>query len=194
MLITNLLLGSGCGAVLEEWWIYLPWSNTINGQETTRSGRRVGRKLSALELVAPLAILCGAPDKVRGRALRIMVDNAGSVAIWRKGYSTKCELSSTLVRAMFEVSASLECRVEVTKVTRCSDIGSEMADALSKAEFLRFRELTLKVGYPLNKNMGEVPKSLLDWIQHPTENLELGREILEEMSLKTKVLGYDNIY
>ena len=127
---TKLVLGSGCGALLEDWWIYIPWSHSVNGDKTTDSGRRIGRKLSALELIGPLAILCGAPDKVRGQALRIMVDNAGSVAIWRKGYSSKCELSSTLVRAMFEVAASLECRVEISKVTRCSDVGSSMLDAL----------------------------------------------------------------
>ena len=110
---SNLTIGNGCGAVLEEWWTYIPWSEVINGEGRTGNGRRIGRKLSALELVGPLALLCGAPDKVRGRPVKIMVDNAGSVAIWRKGYSTSCELSSTLVRAMHEVAVALECRVDV---------------------------------------------------------------------------------
>ena len=120
-----------------------------------------------------------------------MVDNAGSLAIWRKGYSSKCELSSTLVRAMFEVAASLECRVEISKVTRCSDVGSAMSDALSKCEFVKFKELSLDFGYVMNDSMGEIPGALVKWIQGPTENLELGREILEEMSTVTNILGYN---
>ena len=108
--------------VIEEWWTYIPWSDRINSNGMTESGKRLGRKLSALELVGPLALLCGAAEKIRGQAVKIMVDNAGSVAIFRKGYSTSCELSSTLVRAMYEVSVALECRVEILKVTRCSDV------------------------------------------------------------------------
>ena len=129
---TTLTPGSGCGAVLEEWWTYVPWSPVINGEGRMETGKRIGRKLTALELVGPLALVCGAPDKVRGKPVRIMVDNAGSVAIWQKGYSTSCVLSSVLVRAIYEVSVAMECTVDIVKITRCSNKGSEMADALSK--------------------------------------------------------------
>ena len=47
---SNLTIGNGCGAVLEEWWTYIPWSEVINGEGRTGNGRRIGRKLSALEL------------------------------------------------------------------------------------------------------------------------------------------------
>ena len=102
---------------------------------------RLGTKLSALELVGPLALVCGCPEKVRGKPLKIFVDNSGSVAIWRKGYSTTCELSSILVHAIHEVSRSLGCQVDIVKVTRFSNPGSEMADALSKAEYVKFLEV-----------------------------------------------------
>lgn len=102
------------------------------------TGKRIGRKLTALELVGPLALVCGAPDMVRGKPGRIMVDNAGSVAIWQKDYSTSCVLSSVLVRAIYEVSEAMECTVGIVKITRCSNKGSEMVDALSKSDFLKF--------------------------------------------------------
>ena len=188
---TSLTIGSGCGAVLQDWWIYIPWSEFINRGGMTSSGRQVARKLSALELVAPLALLCGAPDKVRGKPLKIMVDNIGSVCIWRKGYSTSCELSSTLVRAIFQVSTALDCDIDIVKVTRCSDTGSEMADALSKAEFLRFRQIANDGNHHVSDHMGNVSQSLLSWINQPQDDWYLGDRILRDMSKYTPILGYN---
>ena len=51
---SSLTLGSGCGAVLEDWWSYIPWGKVINGGDKTEDGKRIGRKFSALELVGPL--------------------------------------------------------------------------------------------------------------------------------------------
>ena len=185
---TTLTLGNGCGAVLEEWWTYIPWSERINNGSRTDGGRIIGRKLSALELVGPLALLSGAPDKVRGKPVMVMVDNAGSVEIFRKGYSTSCELSSTLVRAMYEVSVVLECRVSVVKVTRCSTTGSEMAKALSKVEFMKFREIGLRHNFQLDLKPGLVTKALIDWVANPRLDWELGRKILE-MGKCTEIHG-----
>ena len=153
-------------------------------------GKQVRRKLSALELVGPLAIVCGVPDKVRGKALRVHVDNIGSVEIWKKGYSTTCELSSTLVRAIFEVSAALQCHIDLVKITRCSNPGSDMSDALSKAEFVRFREVATRENCELSEHLGTVPQALHDWIRRPTDDWFLGEKILRELSKTTDVIGY----
>ena len=181
--------GNGCGAVLEDWWCYIPWSQKINGEGETQSGRRIGRKLSALELVGPLVLVSGAADRVRGKPVKIMVDNAGSVAIWRKGYSTSCELSSTLVRALHEVSVALECRVDLLKVARCSDVGSEMADALSKAEFIKFEEISKKHSHVLNRGMATAPKAILEWVANPAFDWMLGTKILREIGEHTSLMG-----
>ena len=101
---------------------------------------------------------------VRGQALKIMVDNAGSCAIWRKGYSTSCALLSVLVRALYEVSVALECKVDILKVSRCSDSGSQMADALSKAGFVNFWELASGSGHTMRELIGSLPKPLIDQI------------------------------
>ena len=62
----------------------------IKDEGRTELGKMIGRKLSALELVGPLALLSRCPGKVKGKQLKIMVDISGSVAIWKKGYSTSC--------------------------------------------------------------------------------------------------------
>ena len=140
--------------------------------------------------MGPLELVCGAPDRVRGQPVRILVDNSGSVAIWKKGYSTSCELSSVLVKTLHEVSAALECQVDIVKVTRCSDVGSQMADALSKAEFVKFLDLSRGTKETMTDCKAELPKALLDWVTQPHEDWNLARSILEEMSGYTKVLGY----
>ena len=170
----------------------MPWSGKINRDGRTVKVKRLRRKLSALELVGPLALLCGAQDKVRGKPMKVMVDNAGSVAIWRKGYSTSCELSSTLVRAMHVVSVALECRLDIMKITRCSDPGSQMADALSKAEFSKFEEVSRKHPFKINSGMTKVPRALIAWINNPCFDWNLGQRILEEMEETTALLGFNH--
>ena len=188
---TSLSLGSGCGALVGNWWSYIAWSDFINGDGEAEGGKRVGRKLSALELVGPLLIVSGGHEMVRGQPLKVFVDNAGSVEIWKKGYSTSCELSSTLVKAIHQVSTAIECRVDIVKITRCSNPQAVMADALSKAEFALFEATSVKEGIVMQENMGWVPQALLDWIDSPRKDIFLGDKILLEMSKSCQIIGYN---
>ena len=79
-------LGLSCRGMSRDWWFYVPWGRKINAG-VSFEGRRLSSKLSVLELVGPLICLAAAPDMVRGRPVRIWVDNIGSVKIWQKGYS-----------------------------------------------------------------------------------------------------------
>ena len=126
-------------------------------------GVKVGRKLLALELVGLLVVVAAA-DQLRNRRLVIWVDNTGSVAIWRKGYSNKWKLSSMLVSV---VVAGLGCRVEVRKITRCSDVGSQLVDHLSKGNFGECRRLAQRTGWPLGVELARLPVALVRWIDKP---------------------------
>ena len=116
-------LGRGTGGVCREEWFYMPWSARVNGGAWKVDGKKVGRKLSALELVVPLAALVVFARRCRLRPVRLWVDNAGSVRIWSKGYSSFCKLSTTLVKAISVVAAGLGSRVDIVKITRCSTEG-----------------------------------------------------------------------
>ena len=63
------------------------------------------------------------------------------------------------------------------KVTRCSNAGTEMADALSKAAFGRFVGLWRG---PL-PDAALVPRALRRWIERPSLSVDLGAEILAEI-------------
>jgi hypothetical protein len=118
------------------------------------------------------------------------VDNIGSVRIWKKGYSTNCQLCTTLVKAIATVAAGLGCRVRMDKVTRCSSTGPLLADALSKADFVKFRDVARESDWELQLEPAKVPVSVLKWIENPVVDDDLGDKILVEISNEVLVLGY----
>jgi len=181
----------GSGGVCGPDWFYYPWSPGINSGSARSLGKKISWKLSALELVGPLIFMAALPDRFRLQPVRIFVDNAGSVCIWRKGYSNNCPLSSAIVRAIGYVSAGLGCRVELVKITRCSDTGPMLADYLSKAKFTEFRRCALSANWALNTAPLRIPTSLLAWLHCPTPDWELGHKILADISTSCLVLGYN---
>ena len=110
--------------------------------------------------------------------------------IWKKGYSSSCLLSSTLVRAIARVAAGLGCRVDITKITRCSTPLADMADALSKCAFTRFWDLSKLAGFSsLPIDPAWIPSALVSWVNDPIPDDNLGDKILFELAKRTLVLG-----
>ena len=73
------------------------------------------------------------------------------------------------------------------KTKRCSIIGADAADALSKADWNRaWKLMPLKDDDP-----GRVPTTILRWIYNPTRDMTLDNKILSDMSKYTKVLYLD---
>ena len=93
------------------------------------------RKLSALELVGQLIGICAGSHILRNQVAVGRVDNAGSVRIFEKGYSTSCKLSNTLVKTIHQVTMGLNIRYFMEKVTRCKTDGAIAADAISKSDW-----------------------------------------------------------
>ena len=183
--------GRGCGGVLGQHWFYIPWSAQVNAGYWKVAGKKVGRKLSALELIGPLAGLVLFARSCQNRPLRIWVDNAGSVGVWRKGYSSFCGLCTTLVKAISVVAAGLGCHVDILKVTRCSGQGAILADLISKASFSEFRQRSLGWGLDMVAGPAAIPKVLLEWVCLPRPDDDLGHRILAHLAQEgLEVLGY----
>jgi len=182
--------GRGCGGIVGPWWFYCPWSWAINSGAAKVEGKKVGRKLAALELVGPLITLAVGHKFLRGGAIKFWVDNAGSVAIWRKGYCNSCSLCNTIVKAMATIAAALGVMVDVTKIRRCSNTGAVVADMISKGELLRACQTAEAHGQPLQQEPARITGPLLAWLQCPIVNDDLGPEILRHIAQQTEVLGY----
>ena len=129
----------------------------INRGPLAADGKRLSRKMSALGLVGPLICLAAAPDLCRGVPLRIWVDNAGSVRVWQKGYSTRCALCNTLFKALATVAAALGSRVDIQKIRRCSTPGAVLADALSKGALAAVCRFSTEFDWPLVASTAAVP-------------------------------------
>jgi len=175
-------IGQGCGGVAAGFWFMLPWGRVINSGVRSPDGSRYSRKMSALELVGPLVCLAAGADLCRGRPVRIWVDNFGSVAIFKKGYSTTCMLSSALASAIAVVATAIGCRLTIDKITRCSSTGAILADELSKGRFeafLRKRPEHLK----LPTEPATIPPSILAWVARPQADNSLGAKILADLGI-----------
>ena len=175
-------IGHGSGGIAQGFWFMLPWGRAVNSGVRGPDGRRISRKLSALELVGPLVCVAAGAHLCRDRPVRIWVDNSGSVCIFKKGYSTTCQLSSTLAKAIAVVAAGLRCRITLDKITRCSNTGAVLADELSKGRFQAFRR---KVGpeWQLPLDPARIPPSLLYWVHKPTQDDLLGQRILADLGV-----------
>jgi hypothetical protein len=172
--------GHGSGGIGGRFWFLVPWGQKINSGAKHTDGRRLCRKMSALELVGPLICVSADQDTCRGLPVRIWVDNAGSVGIWRKGYSTRCSLCTTLVSAINTVATAAGCAVAIEKITRCSDTGSELADELSKGRYLAFKR-KLPASWHINTEPAWIPPSILAWIAKPAADKRLGDKILRDI-------------
>jgi hypothetical protein len=170
-------LGAGIGGVCGDWWFYIPWPRTINASGWRIDGKKVGRKLSALELIGPLVAVVAGHRIFANKHVTVWVDNAGSVAIWRKGYSTRCRLSSTIVTTIHAVATAIGCTLHIQKIRRCSNALAAAADALSKAQFQAARGFT-----PLRTEPAAVPRTLLRWVNAPNPSDDLAHLILSEIS------------
>ena len=144
------------------------------------------KKMSALELVGPLTVLTAGVELVRGRDLVIPVDNQGSVSIFRKGWCSGCSLATTLALAISEVAASIDCRLEIVKIKRCSNAEASAADAVSKADWSRLRQLMPRA----TPGPAKIPTALVNWVNNPVADRNLGENILREMGLVRTILGH----
>jgi hypothetical protein len=184
-------MGRGVGGVIPEWgwWAWMPWTRELNSGKRRHNGMKVSRKLSALELLGPLLVVCCGADKLRGIPIRFWVDNAGACNIWKRGYSSSCSLATTIVKAVNTVAAAMGCQVDIIKIDRCSSPATVMADALSKGDFARFRRAP--GGSEFADQPACVPMALLSWAARPAADDDLGEKILKELSRSCAVLGFN---
>jgi hypothetical protein len=184
-------VGRGVGGVLGRQWFYYPWSKKINAGFHKVLGKKMGRKLAALEFIGPLIALSCAARRLCRRPVVFWVDNAGAVGAWKKGYSAACPICTTVAKAISFVAAAIGAPVEILKVRRCSDVGPTLADHLSKAKFVEFRRYALAQGWQLDTAPLRIPAALLHWLAAPLPDEGLGSRIVSDLAASgLEVLGY----
>ena len=159
-------------------WTYLPWPRLFNSSAVAPCcGKKWRHKLSFLELNGAMARVCGFPEDCMDSTVSCNIDNRGSIRIFSKGYDLHCCATDTLIRATWEVATSLNCRVYVKSIRRCSTKAAICADALSKADFVTFNKLMPEH----EANPAILPKSYVKWLQNPVDDPYLGDRIIAEL-------------
>ena len=177
-------LKNGAGGVsYPSLWFYFPWPSIVRENRQNGLGVRFAHKLSVLEGFASLAGLACAPHLVRNREVELLTDNSGFVGAYLKKHSD-CPYLYSVVKAVHDIGAGLNCKVYVKKTKRCSGQGEVAADALSKGDWDQ-----AWAGIPDKaRDPGYIPRTLIMWIMNPVPDLQLGQRVLKEMSNYTDVL------
>jgi hypothetical protein len=185
-------IGRGVGGVCGPLWFYYPWSKPINSGHHKVENKKLARKLAALEIAGPLVALSAAAKHFVRRPVNFWVDNAGTVGAWRKGYSASCKICTTVIKAIAFISAAIGARVDIKKITRCSNTGAVLADHLSKANFADFRRTALETNWPLHTEPLTIPTPLLVWLHRPVPDENLGPKIVQHLAAagEMHILGY----
>ena len=78
------------------------------------------------------------------------------------------------------------------KITWCSTPLADMADALSKCAFSRFRDIAFAAGFTsLPLEPAWIPAPITAWLLDPVPDDFLGDKILRELAKRTLVLGFN---
>ena len=169
----------GCGIVMGDAWSVIRWPAYVNSSKKCICGSKWRHKLSFLELVGHLLHISVFAVELVDKPAVTHIDNQGTVCVARKGRSMRCPLTDCLVNTINHVAVSIGCRAFVRKVRRCSTPQAIAADALSKNDMVRFREMTPNAELVPRP----VPRTVLAWLEAPTVDPDLGRKIVLELEL-----------
>ena len=181
---------SGMGGVIDAGkqtvWVSMKWPSWITKGNKNNLGDSFNRKLTTLEGLGCLIMICSAPELLKNRTIRIHCDNIGMVFAYRKKRST-CKYVSTITKAIHDVVSSLNARVDLVKARRCSSKLEVVADLLSKSKIDEAEEL---VELPSDRRRG-VPATISKWLMNPFPSRSFGWRIAEELDRRVGVLMWE---
>ena len=171
----------GVGAVLGKAYAVIKWPKKLRSRQPCPGcGVEWRYKMSMMELIGWTIVISCFPREIMNRAVVVQIDNEGTICHIRKGYDAKCVVTSSLLRATYEVARGLNSEAYAKKVARCSARGPVLADMLSKGmedEFLaKWME---EDGVEVMRR--QVPPPLKYWLEHPEVDNTLGTKILKHM-------------
>ena len=125
------------------------------------------------------------PALLCNQTIYIYLDNAGLVGVFRKGNS-HCLYTYTLILAMSVIASSLNSRVFIKKVSRCSSDMSTVADLLSKGFLSEANEI---MG---DSVWGNYSSPFAHRMSNPFPTRGLGLAIVRELKEKMDIPIFDS--
>jgi hypothetical protein len=125
-------------------------------------------------LLLPILIL---HKQLKHQEICLLVDNEAIVWSWPKRRMKHDAVASILIRTLHILEAFLSCRIHVEHLPRVSTTAARIVDNLSRKSTTA--EADLK---HITHKEEDIPKAFSKWLKNPTENWQLGTEIVQEIS------------
>ena len=177
----------GVGCVMDLFprvYIYMMYPDLIRFGLRTGLGHSSTNKMCFLEGCAAMMGLLMCPELLCNQTIYIYSDNAGLVGVFKKGNS-HCLYTYTLILAMRVIARSLNSRVFIKKVSRCSSDMSTVADLLSKGFLSEANEI---MG---DSVWGNYSSTFTHWMSNPFPTRGLGLAIVRELKEKMDIPIFD---
>jgi hypothetical protein len=141
---------------------------------TDEQGKAYGCKTATLELVGVLLPFLTIPHLLRGRSVRLQVDNSAAVYGWLNMQIKNDTTASILIRTLHIISHFLECTTHVEHLPRLSTRAARLADRLSRKSSTTKKDLTT-----IRKAMQpRIPAELRTWLANPSPDWSLPGRLL----------------
>lgn len=158
-------------------FFHFPWKSALKTRLTEEAGQFIlGTKLSCLESLAILLGISAFPRLCINQALVAHCDNLGSCYAY-SNRNSKDKYTYSVNKAIYDLTAALNCQFKVIHVRRRSCVPADLADDLSKGK-IKSSVDTLSCDRIKSTNF---PPSLLRWIAKPYLTRRLGLLIAADL-------------
>jgi hypothetical protein len=161
-------------------WFYsrVIWPKNLLLHARDTNDHAYGCKSPTLEAVRVLLPFLTVPQHMIGHDILLHTDNEAVVYGWASRRIKNDHSASIIIRCVHVISALLGCRVYIEHLAHMSTTEAILADHLTIDSMTGPAEQTVLAGIKPHP----VPKPLVDWLEHPTEDWTLVDRLLEHVS------------
>ncbi len=152
----------------------LRWPFELLTKKRDSKGVLMGGKSTMLECVGLLLPFICAPEAVRGKFVRLKVDNHNLTHVWAKKYCKEDAETSVLIRCLHVIETYLDCKIFIEFTKRMSTPMAALADRLSRESTTTNEDLARIRHVKWNSPHGP----LEDWLKDPTLDWNLPVKML----------------
>jgi hypothetical protein len=165
-------------------WFYarVSWPKRFLLKATDSKGSALGCKSATLEAVGLILPFLTAPEKLRGREVKLLVDNISLEYGWEKKHIKFDRAASVLLRALHLIAVWLQCKVYVEHLPRMSSPAAVLADHLSRRSTTTRADRRAVYGAAARP----APRILMSWLRHPSDDWLWAYRFLESVQASAR--------
>jgi len=153
------------------------WSTFLLEKAVDSYGKHYGNKTATLEAIGVMLPLLSVPEILAGKHVVVHVDNIAVVCGLEKGSLKGDTTASIFIRAILVLCGYLGVVLHANHVPRRSTRGADLADQLTRQT--SSAQAVAELGQ--EKFVDVKSRALARWIQEPSENWDLVKDLVKEV-------------